>query len=129
MRNRSEAAKKAWKTIRNRRAWIRAHAAEAGSKAAASKAHFEESGWRVAFFEGKAGAPRTGIIDAVIFRLSPNKKDVLDLRLVQLKAGKAGVSAAEIGRLKRAAADVAVSWIIAEFDRKALYLLPNEPET
>ena len=34
------------------------------------------------------------------FRLSRKNSDLLDLRLVQLKGGKAGVHAAEIGRLK-----------------------------
>jgi hypothetical protein len=63
-------------------AWEKAHAAEAASKAA-FKLHFEKQGWRVAFFEGKTGAPRTGIIDAVAFRLDRKNADVLDLRLVQ----------------------------------------------
>lgn len=127
MTMRSEAAKRAWKTIRNKRAWIKAHAAEAASKAA-FRAHFEEEGWRVAFFEGKTGAPRTGIIDAVIFRLSRKNSDILDLRLVQLKGGNAGVTAKEIGRLKDAVGQVALNWLIAEFDGKTLHLLPNDPE-
>jgi hypothetical protein len=126
MRDQHAAGKKAWKTIRNKKAWIKAHAAEAASKAA-FKVHFEKEGWRVAFFEGKTGAPRTGIIDAVVFRLSRNNSDVLDLRLVQLKGGKAGVSGAEIARLKKAAGDVVVNWLIAEFDGETLHLLPNDP--
>lgn len=127
MRDRSESAKKAWKTIRNKRAWIKAHAAEAASKAA-FELHFKKEGWRVAFFEGPTGSPRTGIIDAVIFRLSRKDSDVLDLRLVQLKGGKAGASGAEITRLKKAAAEVVVNWLIAEFDGENLHLLPNEPD-
>lgn len=126
MRNRSESAKKAWKTIRNKQAWLKAHAAEAASKAA-FKARFEKSGWRVAFFEGSTGSPRTGVVDAVAFRLSRKNPDILDLRLVQLKGGKAGVSGAEIARLKKAASDVIVNWLIAEFDGETLHLLPNDP--
>ncbi|HMD97707.1 MAG TPA: hypothetical protein VKM93_10320 [Terriglobia bacterium] len=124
------AALKAWKTRRIKGTFIKAHAAEAASKAA-FKDHFEEQGWRVAFFEGAKGAPRTGIIDAVAFRLSRKNKDVLDLRLVQLKGGKAGVSAAEIGQLKKAANEVAVNWLIAEYDGEAetLHLLPDDPES
>jgi hypothetical protein len=128
MRDQHAAGKKAWKTIRNKQAWIKAHAAEAASKAA-FKAHFEKEGWRVAFFEGPTGAPRAGIIDAVAFRLSRKNRDVLDLRLVQLKGGKAGVSGAEIARLKKAAGQVAVNWLIAEFDGETLQLLPDDPET
>lgn len=41
---------------------------------------------------------------------------MLDLRLIQLKGGKAGVSGAEIARLKKAAAVVTVKWLIAAFD-------------
>jgi hypothetical protein len=92
------AAKKVWKTRRTLNAWARAHAAEAAAKVA-FKDYYEQRGWRVAFFEGKTGAPRTGIIDAVAFRLGRKNADVLDLRLVQLKGGKAGITAAEIGRL------------------------------
>jgi hypothetical protein len=128
MKKRHEAALKAWRTRRIKGSWVKAHAAEAASKAA-FEAHFTRNGWRVAFFEGATGSPRTGIIDAVAFRLSRGKSDVLDLRLVQLKGGKAGVSAKEIGRLKEAASAVVVNWLIAEYDSdtKTLYLLPNDP--
>jgi hypothetical protein len=92
--NRSDAAKLAWKKIRAKGAWKRAHASEAASKVAL-KSYCLKHGWKVAFFEGKTGAPRTGIIDAVAFRIARGKSDVLDLRLVQLKGGKAGVSGPE----------------------------------
>jgi hypothetical protein len=128
MKNRHEAALKAWKTIRNKQAWIKAHAAEAASKAG-FKAHFEAEGWRVAFFEGPTGSPRTGIIDAVAFRLSRKNRDVLDLRLVQLKGGGAGVKGAEIARLKKAAGEVFVKWMVAEFDGQNLHLLSDDRET
>ncbi|MGH9351657.1 MAG: hypothetical protein ACRD2G_05795 [Terriglobia bacterium] len=127
MRDQRTAGIKAWKTRRIRKAWIQAHAAEAASKAA-FKAHFEKEGWRVGFFEGATGSPRTGIVDAVAFRLSPKNADVLDLRLVQLKGGKAGVSGQEIARLKKAAGAVTVNWLIAEFDGESLHLLPGDPE-
>ena len=84
-------------------------------------------GWRIAFFEGKTGSPRTGIIDAVAFRLDRKNSDLLDLRLVQLKGGKAGVSGVEIARLKDAAALVRVNWLIAMFDGKTLHVLPDTP--
>ena len=96
MRNRREAAIEAWKTIRSKRAFKKAHDAEVASKKAL-KAHGAAHGWHVAFFEGKTGAPRTGIIDAVAFRLDRKNADALQVRLIQLKGGNAGVSGREIG--------------------------------
>src|ERR1700722_8047712 len=81
--------------------------------------------WRVAFFEGVGGSPRTGIIDAIIFRISKQDADSLDLRLVQLKGGAAGVSGTEIARLKKAIRAVAVNWMIAAFDGESLHLVPE----
>src|ERR1700680_464190 len=111
----TQSALKAWKTRRTMSAWERAHAAEAASKAA-FKSYLTKRGWKVAFFEGKTGAPRTGIIDAVAFRIARGKSDVLDLRLVQLKGGDAGVSGREIARLKKATTADCVDWWIAAFD-------------
>jgi hypothetical protein len=120
----SERARKAWKTRRIKDAWSKAHAAEAASEAAL-KADFEKRGWHVAFFEGgTTGAPRTGIIDAIAYRLGRKNPDLLDLRLIQLKGGKAGVTAS----LKTAATGVTVNWLIAAFDGEALQFLSDEPE-
>lgn len=82
----------------------------------------------MAFFEGETGAPRTGIIDAVAFRLGRKDSDLLDVRLVQLKGGKAGVSGREIARLKGAAQRAVINWLIAEFDGDTLHLLPDDPD-
>jgi len=119
---RRNAALKAWRTRRNLSAWEKAHAAESASKTA-FKLLYEKQGWRVAFFEGKTGAPRTGIIDAVVFRLDRKNADVLDLRLVQLKGGHAGVSGREIARLRKAVATVIVKPLIAAFDGETLQIV------
>jgi hypothetical protein len=124
MRNRREAALKAWKTIRSKRACIKVRAAEAASKAAL-KVYCEETGWHVAFFEGKTGAPRTGIIDAVAFRLRQKNADALEVRLIQLKGGNAGVSGREIARLKKAVDEASISWMIAAFDGQDLQTIPG----
>ena len=81
----------------------------------------------MAFFESPSGAPRTGIIDAIMFRLGRSDADALDLRLVQLKGGNAGVSGPEIARLKKAADGVAVGWLLAAFDGESLHLVPEVP--
>ena len=108
-------------------AWDAAHAAEAASKEAL-KTYCTKNGWKVAFFEGDTGAPRTGIIDAIAFRLGRKDCDLLDLRLVQLKGGKAGVSAREIARLRKAAESAHVGWLVAEFDGQALELLQQSDD-
>lgn len=99
-RKRRAAASKARQTRKRMSAFTKARAAEAASKEAL-RAYCNEHGWRVAFFEGVSGAPRTGIIDAIMFRVSRKNSDILDLRLVQLKGGKAGVSGAEIARAEK----------------------------
>jgi hypothetical protein len=123
---RSRAAQKAWRTRRRLSAFAQARAAEAASKEAL-RVYCTSRGWRVAFFEGPTGAPRTGIIDAIAFRVGRRNPDLLDLRLIQLKGGRAGVSGREIARLKQAATGATVKWLIAAFDGDALHLLPNEP--
>lgn len=122
MNPRHEAAVKAWKTRLSPR--HKAVLAEKASKEAL-RLHCEEKGWKVAFFEGKTGAPRTGIIDAVIFRIAKGKADCLELRLVQLKGGKAGISGPEIKRLKDAAKSVNLDWLIAAYDGESLHLVPE----
>jgi len=123
MRNRREAALKAWKTIRSKRAFVKARAAEAASKAAL-KAYCEANGWRIAFFEGRTGAPRTGIIDAVAFSLERRNADALVVRLIQLKGGNAGVSGRELARLKKAVTEARISGMIAAFDGEVLHPVP-----
>ena len=105
-----------------------ARAAEAASKVALRE-YCEQPGWRTAFFEGKTGSPRTGIIDAIAFRLGRKNADLLDIRLIQFNGGHSGVSGPEITRLKEAAASATVDWLIAEFDAKSetLHLLPEDP--
>lgn len=115
---------KAWHTRRTMSAFAKARAAEAASKEAL-RLYCEENGWKLAFFEGATGSPRTGIIDAIAFRLGRKNADLLDVRLIQLKGGKAGVSGPEIARLKKAAAGATVGWLIAAYDGESLHLLPD----
>src|SRR5262249_33996452 len=97
-RKRRAAAQKATATKKRMDAVTKARAAEAASKEAL-RADCDENGFQLAFFEGKTGAPRPGIIYAVVFRIARGQADVLDPRLVQLQGGSAGVSGAEIARL------------------------------
>jgi hypothetical protein len=122
---RHDAALKSWRTRRTMSTFAKARAAEAASKEAL-RLYCQKQGWKVAFFEGATGSPRTGIVDAIAFRLGRKNADMVDVRLIQLKGGKAGVSGAEIARLKKAAANASVSWQIAAFDGESLHLVPEE---
>ena len=126
-RKRRLAAAKALQTKRRMRALARARAAETASKEALRE-YCKEHGWKIAFFEGATGAPRTGIVDAVAFRLSRKNADALDIRLIQLKGGMAGVSGPEIARLKKATDDACVKWLIAAFDGEVIHLVPDDLE-
>jgi hypothetical protein len=126
-RKRRAAALKALRTKRSMSTFAKARAAEAASKEAL-RAYCREHGWKIAFFEGATGAPRTGIIDAVAFRLARKDADALDVRLIQLKGGNAGVSGPEIARLKKAAGAAEVKWLIAAFDGEALHVVPEDSE-
>lgn len=127
-KDRSEAARKAWKTRRTLSAFAKAKASEAASKEALSQ-YCKANGWRVAFFEGSTGAPRTGIIDAIAFRLNKRNADGLEVRLIQLKGGSAGVSGREIARLKKAVEMAIFSWGLAAYDGEALHLVPDWKES
>lgn len=120
------AARKAVLTKRRVSAFTKARAAEAASKEAL-RAYCQEHGWKVGFFEGVTGSPRTGIVDAVAFRLRRKNADALDVRLIQLKGGQAGISGREIARLKKAATTASVRWMVAAFDGEALHVLPDDP--
>lgn len=115
---RTRAAKQAWHTRKS--ATYRARKTEAGSKVALVE-WAKHNKWRVVFFEGKSGAPRTGIVDAVLVRIAPRKPDTVQLRFVQLKAGSAGCTAAEVLRLKAAVAGLDADWRFAAFDGHELH--------
>jgi len=123
-RKRRAAARKAVQTRKRLGAFAKARASEAASKEAL-RLYCKAHGWRLAFFEGDTGAPRTGIIDGIAFRLGRNNADLLDVRLIQLKGGKAGVSGSEIARLKKAAEGATINWLIAAYDGETLHLLPD----
>lgn len=124
--DRHAAALKSWRTRRAMSAFAKARAAEAASKEAL-RLYCQQHCWKLAFFEGTTGSPRTGIIDAVAFRLQRQNADMLEIRLIQLKGGKAGISGPEIARLKKATEGATVKWLIAAFDGEALHLLPDDP--
>jgi len=118
---RSAGALKAWATRRSAR--YKASKSEQASKAALTM-WCRSNGWKVVFFEGDTGAPRTGIVDAVLARIKPGDADAIEIRLVQLKAGSGGLTAREIARLKQAVASMSTDWLLAAFDGRTLHFVP-----
>lgn len=123
MTTRSESAKKAWATRRSPTYKARQH--ERASKHALRK-WCETHGWKALFFEGKTGAPRTGIVDAVIVRIKSKDADVIEIKFVQLKSGAGGLSGPETSRLKSAVEKASVDWSAALFDGSDLHFVKNE---
>ena len=80
------------------------------------------------FFEGPSGAPRNGIVDAVILRIKPSSPDSVEVRLVQLKSGVGGLTGVEIRRLKKAVASLTSDWLLAAFDGEVLHMVPDIPQ-
>ena len=101
------AALKAWRTRRHLSAWERRTRRKRPARRH-SRCILKSRGgvWRS--LRAKPAPLLTGIIDAVAFRLDRKNADVLDLRLVQLKGGSAGISGKELARLKTAVKAVTV---------------------
>lgn len=137
--SRRKASLKAAATVRQRKAAKRKRWREAGRKAAATRRSptykakvtakrsqemlsdwASGEGWRVVFLDSLKGNPRTGIVDAVLVRIARGKPDVVQLRLVQLKGGLAGLKAREVTRLEKAVTSVELRALIALHDGEQL---------
>lgn len=73
------------------------------------------------FLDAASGHPRTGIADALLFRIKPRAADQIELYIVQLKGGGAGFKAAEMARLTNAAAAVKATPLIILHDGGELH--------
>ena len=113
-----------------KRAWITRNSANyrARQTARESQVAFEnwahEHGWRVLFLDALSGNPRTGIVDAVLVRIRPRSKDQIDLRLVQLKSGSAGLTGTEFERLCSAVERVNVEALAALCNGREVFTAP-----
>jgi hypothetical protein len=122
MRDQKAAAKKAWATRRS-------PSYKAKKTEQASKTAFHEwckaNGWKVLFFESERGAPRTGIVDAIITRIKSSDADAIKIKLVQLKSGASGLTSSEVARIKQAVHKATVEWIFAAFDGERIHVVPQ----
>jgi hypothetical protein len=113
--------KKAW--ITRRSATYRARQTARASQLTLERwAH--QQGWRVVFLDADSGNPRTGIVDAVLVRVRPRAKDQIDVRLVQLKSGVAGLTGAEFDRLCSAVERISVEGLAALCNGPAVFTAP-----
>ncbi len=117
----SSPAKKAWATRRS--AVYRARRTARDSQAAFEQ-WAQQQGWRVVFLDAPSGNPRTGIVDAVLLRVRPRSKDQIDVRLVQLKSGQAGLTSTEFERLCSAVEHVNVEGLGAFWDGTDVHTAP-----
>lgn len=98
------AANKAWEV--RHRGFHKSRSHERDSKEAL-RTWCRQNEWAVAFFEGRSGAARDGIVDAVIVRPAGTGARCA-VKLVQLKSGNGGLTAAQIRRLRQAVKDLVV---------------------
>ena len=121
------------KTVGAFKAWMKMRSAlyKAGKSERSSKVALAQwcrsNGWEVVFFEGESGAPRTGIVDAVMVRIKPGDADAIEIKLVQLKSGGGGLTGGEITRLKKATEGISRDWLLAACDSGLLHFLPELP--
>jgi len=120
----SSPASKAWATRRSPAYKARRTAAASQRSLAAWAA---AKGWRCQFLDAQSGHPRTGIIDAVLVRTKSGAPDTLEVKLVQLKSGSAGITAAEVRRLKRATELIEVGHLVVLAEGDHLEFSPEEP--
>ena len=119
----TEAALKAWKTMRGP-VWKAKRTAKKSQDALREWA--SENDFHVVFLDAKSGNPRTGIADALMFRIKPKAADQIELYVVQLKGGSAGFKAAEMARLTKAAESVKATPLIVLHDDETLHFLGGE---
>jgi hypothetical protein len=85
LETRSKAARKAWTTRRS--PTYKASRSERESKKALAS-WCRANGWKVLFFEGESGAPRTGIVDAIMARIKPKDFDAIDILFSRRISGR-----------------------------------------
>ena len=61
------------------------------------------------------------------YALSSRDPDAIEVRLVQLKSGVAGLTGTEVARLKNAVFKMSTDWLLAAFDDSTLHLVPDIP--
>lgn len=122
--NRREAAQKAWKTMHGP-VW-KAHRSERLSKQALEN-WATKFGFRIVFLDAASGYPRTGIVDALLFRIKPRSADQLELFVVQLKGGGSGLKPMEMTRLAKAATSIKATPLIILHHDQELHFLGGEP--
>jgi hypothetical protein len=123
-RTRRVAALEAWRTMRGP-VWKARRSARLSKEAVEDWA--SRSGFRVVFLDAASGYPRTGIADALMFRIRPRSADEIELYVVQVKGGRSGFKPSEMARLTRTASAVKATPLIILHDGERLHFLGGQP--
>jgi hypothetical protein len=75
-----------------------------------AKYELTKRGYRHVSFESRRGYEYKGIVDLLAVRRSKGNPDSLEVMLLQVKGGSARVTPVELGRLRKAADMLHVSW-------------------
>ena len=121
---RRHAALKAWNTMRGP-VWKAKRSTRLSQRALEDWA--DKAGFKLVFLDAASGNPRTGIVDAVLLRIQPRGADQIEVYLVQLKGGAAGLKPYEMARLSKAAMSVKAVPLIVLHDGERLQFLGSEP--
>lgn len=118
---RSRAAKKAWETMKAPH-YAAAQTARLSQEALSVWA--ASNGYHVTFLDAPSGRPRTGIVDALLIKIGREDPDELEIQLVQLKGGGAGLTPEERNRIVMAVPKVSLGAAVAMWDRQVLTVDP-----
>jgi hypothetical protein len=112
---RSRAATKAWETMKSPPYQARRTARLSQE---ALRIWAQSNGHHCLFLDAPSGNPRTGIVDALLIRIGKSDPDILEIQLVQLKGGGAGMTPLERTRLMEASRSVRLGAAVAMWDRE-----------
>ncbi|HHT9132560.1 MAG TPA: hypothetical protein ACFYED_08740 [Candidatus Tripitaka californicus] len=104
---------KAAHTRKWRRASTLAHARARNAKTF-TKYFLQKRGYRCISLDSRKGYEYKGVVDMVAIRRDKKNPDRLQIVLVQVKGGKARVTADELERLRAATKLIKVHWNVAE---------------
>jgi len=106
-------AQKAARTLKYRRAAIKAHRQAQNAKTF-TKYELSKKGYRCLSLDSGRGYEYKGIVDLIAVKRNRKNPDRLDLMLLQVKGGNARITRDEIKRVQVATDQVQVSWNVAE---------------
>jgi len=119
-------AQKAVLTRKRRHAAVLALSRARNAKTFA-KYELTKRGYRHISFESRKGHEYKGIVDLLAVRRTKDNPDCLDVMLLQVKGGSARVTLVELGRLRKAAKKLHVSWNVVHKPNRSVQFMKKIP--